>query len=116
MQLTGFHYINQGLIDIPTYVFNVGTETGFHCIDKAPFDIPTYLFNVGTETGFHYINQEEFKLTEATPIIAKKGDVVIFSYLIVHGSYLNTWVHIFIQSKPKYAKCTIVQTRKLLIL
>jgi ectoine hydroxylase-related dioxygenase (phytanoyl-CoA dioxygenase family) len=26
------------------------------------------------------------------PVNAKKGDVVIFSYLLVHGSYVNTFV------------------------
>ena len=46
-------------------------------------------FFSGTEVGFHYIDQNEFKLTEATAINAKKGDVVIFSYLLVHGSYIN---------------------------
>jgi ectoine hydroxylase-related dioxygenase (phytanoyl-CoA dioxygenase family) len=45
----------------------------------------------GTEVGFHYIDQDEFKLSEATPVNAKKGDVVIFSYLLVHGSYVNTF-------------------------
>ena len=47
------------------------------------------VFFSGTEVGFHYIDQNQFKLTEATAINAKKGDVVIFSYLLVHGSYIN---------------------------
>ena len=40
--------------------------------------------------GVHYVDQEEFSLEKAVPIEAKKGDVVIFSYLLVHGSYMNT--------------------------
>lgn len=37
-----------------------------------------------------YVSQKEFPLDSATPLIAKKGQVVIFSYLLVHGSYRNT--------------------------
>jgi ectoine hydroxylase-related dioxygenase (phytanoyl-CoA dioxygenase family) len=45
-----------------------------------------------TEPGFHYVDQDVFPLSKATPINAKKGDVVIFSYLLIHGSYLNVEV------------------------
>lgn len=34
--------------------------------------------------------QNKFPLDAATPLIAKKGQVVIFSYLLVHGSYKNS--------------------------
>lgn len=30
-----------------------------------------------------------FPIEKATPISAKRGEVVIFSYLLIHGSYLN---------------------------
>ncbi|XP_037051169.1 phytanoyl-CoA dioxygenase, peroxisomal-like [Bradysia coprophila] len=43
-------------------------------------DVPTHF----------YVSQTKFPLEAATPIIAKKGQVVIFSYLLVHGSYQNT--------------------------
>ena len=39
--------------------------------------------------GFHYVVQDKFSIEEAVPVHAKKGDVVIFSYLLVHGSYVN---------------------------
>ncbi len=42
--------------------------------------------------GFHYVDQDLFPLPSATPVKAKKGDVVIFSYLLVHGSYVNKLV------------------------
>ena len=43
-----------------------------------------------SDPGFHHVDQERFPLSGAAPVRAKKGDVVIFSYLLVHGSYLNT--------------------------
>ncbi|KAJ9589695.1 hypothetical protein L9F63_017101 [Diploptera punctata] len=36
--------------------------------------------------AYHY---KEYPISKATPIYAKKGDVVVFSYLLLHGSYLN---------------------------
>lgn len=33
--------------------------------------------------------QNKFPLTRATPVIAAQGDVVIFSYLLIHGSSPN---------------------------
>ncbi len=39
--------------------------------------------------GFHYVDQDQFRIEQAEPVIAKKGDVVIFSYLLVHGSFVN---------------------------
>lgn len=42
----------------------------------------------GTD-GAHYVDQSEFPLGKATAVVSKKGDVVVFSYLLVHGSYVN---------------------------
>ena len=39
--------------------------------------------------GYHYVDQQKFSIDQALPLHAKKGDVVIFSYLLVHGSYIN---------------------------
>ncbi|XP_069676048.1 phytanoyl-CoA dioxygenase, peroxisomal-like [Periplaneta americana] len=38
---------------------------------------------------YHYVDPEKYPLSGATPIHAKKGDVIVFSYLLLHGSYLN---------------------------
>lgn len=43
-------------------------------------DVPTHF----------YVSQTKFPLDAATPLIAKKGQVVIFPYLLVHESYQNT--------------------------
>ncbi|XP_026748432.2 phytanoyl-CoA dioxygenase, peroxisomal-like [Galleria mellonella] len=43
-----------------------------------------------TLNNFHYVDQSKFPLEKATPVIAERGDIVIFSYLLIHGSSLNT--------------------------
>ncbi|KAM3955877.1 phytanoyl-CoA dioxygenase, peroxisomal [Aphomia sociella] len=43
-----------------------------------------------TQNNFHYVDQSKFPLERATPVIAERGDIVIFSYLLIHGSSLNT--------------------------
>ncbi|XP_068619217.1 probable alpha-ketoglutarate-dependent hypophosphite dioxygenase [Battus philenor] len=39
---------------------------------------------------FHYVDQSKFPIEKATPVIAKRGDIVVFSYLLVHGSTPNS--------------------------
>ncbi|XP_066950959.1 phytanoyl-CoA dioxygenase, peroxisomal-like [Macrobrachium rosenbergii] len=41
----------------------------------------------------HYVDQSRFSLENATPLTLDKGQVLIFSYLLVHGSYNNTSRH-----------------------
>lgn len=36
-----------------------------------------------------YVDPERFPISGATPVTAAKGDIVMFSYLLLHGSYLN---------------------------
>jgi phytanoyl-CoA hydroxylase len=38
----------------------------------------------------HYLSLDEWPLEKAVPVEAQAGDVVFFSYLTVHGSYINT--------------------------
>jgi phytanoyl-CoA hydroxylase len=37
----------------------------------------------------HYLPLDEWPLERAVPAVAKAGDVLIFNYLTVHGSYVN---------------------------
>lgn len=48
-------------------------------------------YGVTDEKGeqYHYANPEEYPLSKAEPVLAKKGEIIIFSYLLLHGSYLN---------------------------
>lgn len=38
---------------------------------------------------YHYADPNRFPLSGATPISAKRGELIVFSYLLLHGSYLN---------------------------
>ena len=38
----------------------------------------------------HHVDTERFPLSDATPIEAEAGDLLVFNYLTVHGSGLNT--------------------------
>jgi len=39
--------------------------------------------------AYHWVDPEKYPIDGATPVTAKRGEVVIFSYLLIHGSYLN---------------------------
>ena len=41
--------------------------------------------DVSTSPAHHYVDQARWPLSAATPVHAKAGDVLIFSYLLVHG-------------------------------
>ncbi|XP_066599818.1 probable alpha-ketoglutarate-dependent hypophosphite dioxygenase isoform X1 [Prorops nasuta] len=38
---------------------------------------------------YHYVDPEKYPISKATPISAKSGEIIVFSYLLLHGSYLN---------------------------
>jgi phytanoyl-CoA hydroxylase len=40
--------------------------------------------------GGHHLPAERFPVAEATPLPARAGDVLLFTYLTIHGSGLNT--------------------------
>ncbi|XP_004924081.2 phytanoyl-CoA dioxygenase, peroxisomal [Bombyx mori] len=43
--------------------------------------------DVGAKEGnFHFVDQKKFPISGAKPVIADRGDVVVFSYLLIHGS------------------------------
>lgn len=46
--------------------------------------------DVSNVTNYHYLDQEKFPIEKATPLTLKQGQIVIFSYLLIHGSYNNT--------------------------
>lgn len=38
---------------------------------------------------YHYVDPDKYPLSKAVPVSAKKGEIIVFSYLLLHGSYLN---------------------------
>jgi len=51
----------------------------------------------------NHLNPEQYPIEDATPCPAKRGDVVLFNYLTIHGSGLNT--------SPDTRKTVLVQAR-----
>lgn len=43
----------------------------------------------GRGEQYHWVDPKKYPIEKATPISAKKGELVLFSYLLIHGSYLN---------------------------
>lgn len=39
--------------------------------------------------SYHYADPKEYPLSKAVPVFAKRGEIIVFSYLLLHGSYLN---------------------------
>jgi len=39
---------------------------------------------------YMYADPERFPISGATPVNAKKGEIIVFSYLLLHGSYVNS--------------------------
>lgn len=44
----------------------------------------------GIDHIYHYQDPKKYPLEKATPIVCEPGDIVVFSYLLLHGSYKNT--------------------------
>lgn len=44
-----------------------------------------------SKNGFkhHYVDTDRFPIEKSTPICAKKGDITVFNYLLVHGCFLD---------------------------
>lgn len=52
---------------------------------------------------YHYADPKKYPLSGASPVSAKKGEIVVFSYLLLHGSYLNL--------SSKYRRMFLLQVR-----
>lgn len=46
-------------------------------------------YSLHSHTCYIFLLQSKFPVEGATPVLANRGDVVIFSYLLVHGSPAN---------------------------
>ncbi|KAJ8673487.1 hypothetical protein QAD02_004749 [Eretmocerus hayati] len=51
--------------------------------------IPDKVLIDENQEKYHYVDPDQYPISGAEPICAKKGDIVIFSYLLLHGSYVN---------------------------
>ncbi|XP_047032909.1 probable alpha-ketoglutarate-dependent hypophosphite dioxygenase [Helicoverpa zea] len=58
---------------------------GSHKLGPLP---PKTIYDEKNE-AYHYVDPEKYPLDKATPVSAKKGEIIVFTYLTLHGSYLN---------------------------
>lgn len=43
----------------------------------------------GADADFHWADPKKYPIEGGTPVTAKRGEVIVFSYLLLHGSYFN---------------------------
>ncbi|GLH13258.1 Phytanoyl-CoA dioxygenase, peroxisomal [Gryllus bimaculatus] len=91
-----YHYFpfkKHSMVAVFIHMDDTTPENGGLCVYPGSHKLgPLYDKGSEDEKGekYHYMKPEDFPIEKATPIHAKRGDVVVFSYLLVHGSYLNT--------------------------
>ncbi|XP_071552862.1 probable alpha-ketoglutarate-dependent hypophosphite dioxygenase [Panulirus ornatus] len=84
-----FPYKNHSPIAVFISLDDAGPANGGLCVYPGTHKLGPQP-DCSTETTWHYLDPQQFPLEKATPLTLKKGQVVIFSYLLIHGSYVNT--------------------------
>ncbi|ODM99842.1 Phytanoyl-CoA dioxygenase, peroxisomal [Orchesella cincta] len=91
LNLQDYHYFpykNDSLIAVFVHLDDSDPENGGLAIFPKSHLMGPQENKSDVPTNF-YVDQEKFALSKAHPVIAKKGQVLIFSYLLVHGSFPN---------------------------
>ncbi|OXA51236.1 probable alpha-ketoglutarate-dependent hypophosphite dioxygenase [Folsomia candida] len=83
-----FPYKNDSMVAIFIHLDDSDTENGGLAVFPGSHRLGPQENKSNVETHF-YVDQDKFSLDKATSVVAKRGDVLIFSYLLVHGSYPN---------------------------
>ncbi|XP_047995827.1 probable alpha-ketoglutarate-dependent hypophosphite dioxygenase [Leguminivora glycinivorella] len=89
-----YHYFpfkKHSMVAAFIHIDKADPENGGLCIYPGSHKLGP-LEDVGTlEKGdrYHYVDPKKYPIEKATPVHAEAGDVVIFSYLTLHGSYRN---------------------------
>lgn len=84
-----FPHATNEMIAAVVHIDDATVENGCICIVPGSHKLGP-LPPSETKDQSYYLSLEEWPLEKAVPVAAKAGDVVFFSYLTVHGSYLNT--------------------------
>lgn len=83
-----FPHERHSMIAAILHLEDVKEENGCMCVYPRSHKLGP-LKDLGTGK-YHYVDPEKFPLDKATPVVAKKGQVLVFPYFLVHGSYPNT--------------------------
>ncbi|XP_046643773.1 phytanoyl-CoA dioxygenase, peroxisomal-like isoform X1 [Daphnia pulicaria] len=84
-----FPYKNDSLVAVFIHLDDTNMENGGLAVYPGSHKLGP-LEDKGDISGWHYVDQDKFPIDKATPVNARRGQVVIFSYLLVHGSFPNT--------------------------
>ncbi|KAK0182206.1 hypothetical protein PV327_000367 [Microctonus hyperodae] len=74
------------------HVDDITSENGGLCVYPGSHKLgllPSRMKINEENEKFYYVDPDRYPISAAVPVNAKKGEVIIFSYLLLHGSYLN---------------------------
>ena len=71
---------------------STGTGVTSHFVQNICFNLCNVTVKLFSISSFHF-PQTEWPMREAMPVKAKAGDVLVFSYLLVHGIIPNLTLH-----------------------
>ncbi|XP_034256160.1 probable alpha-ketoglutarate-dependent hypophosphite dioxygenase isoform X2 [Thrips palmi] len=86
-----FPYKNHSMCAVFLHMDDTTPENGGLCVYPGSHKLgplPSQK-NVANGLVYYWCDPARFPIEGATPVTAKKGEIVIFSYLLLHGSYLN---------------------------
>lgn len=86
-----FPYKNHSMCAVFLHMDDTTPENGGLCVYPGSHKLGPLPAQKTVANGlsYYWCDPKQFPIDGATPITAKKGEVVIFSYLLLHGSYLN---------------------------
>jgi len=87
-----YHYFpfkNDSMMAIFLNLDDSGPENGGLCVYPGSHLLGPQK-DVSDSPAYHYLDDAKFPLSGATPLHLKRGQVLVFSYLLVHGSPANT--------------------------
>ncbi|KAG7177726.1 Phytanoyl-CoA dioxygenase, peroxisomal-like 1 [Homarus americanus] len=86
-----YHYFpfeNDSMVAVFVSVDAADPSNGGLCVYPGSHKLGP-LEDISNAAGYHYLDPEKFPIGKATPLTLSRGQIVIFSYLLVHGSYDN---------------------------
>ncbi|XP_050551249.1 phytanoyl-CoA dioxygenase, peroxisomal-like [Spodoptera frugiperda] len=88
-QVSSFFKFLKTMVAAFLHLDAAGPDNGGLCVYPGSHRLGPQEDVGASESNFHYVDQTKFPLERATPVVCERGDVVVFSYLLVHGSPSN---------------------------
>ena len=87
-----FPFKNHSMLAMFLHLDDTTPENGGLCVYPGSHKLgPLKERELIDENGekYMYADPDRFPIADATPVSAKQGEIILFSYLLLHGSYLN---------------------------